>query len=204
MVPVLDKTGEWTASLIQRYVMYIAALPLVSSYCGLTSSMFAVESLAFNAYWLYLAHQFRQKRSNRNAQRVFRASLWYLPLMLTLMVYHSRNWDNSESREAELLNGAVDGSRVAAVGEVSEADRPDRLTRSDEMGEQIERGLIALRRGLSSVCPHEQLAIGDSVPQYCPPTIMDRSLKIQDAAVLANAHPTPQQQDPDKIEKEHQ
>ena len=38
-----------------------------------------------------------QARTTRNAQKIFRHSLWYLPVVLSLMVYHSKNWDRDRS-----------------------------------------------------------------------------------------------------------
>ena len=73
---------------MHRYAIYLAALPLVTSAAGITSSMFAVESLAFNGYLLYLTTNFVKETTNANASKVFKCSLWYLPLLMTLMVYH--------------------------------------------------------------------------------------------------------------------
>eukprot|EP00941_MAST-03F_sp_MAST-3F-sp1_P002398 g2398.t1 len=147
MVPVLDKTGVWTSSLIQRYIAYLAPLPILSSYIGLTSSMFAVESLVFNGYWFWMAHKFSKKRTNKGAQQVFRASLWYLPLVLTLMVYHSRNWEKEEEKKENssqwIPNIGID---------------PSARARGDKLGNWAEMQLGVLRQKCSSICPHEWLA----------------------------------------------
>jgi hypothetical protein len=86
--PLTDPAGEKTAAAVHRYAIYLAALPLVTSAAGITSSMFAVESLAFNGYLLYLTTNFVKDTTNANASKVFKCSLWYLPLLMTLMVYH--------------------------------------------------------------------------------------------------------------------
>jgi protoheme IX farnesyltransferase len=159
MVPVLDRTGAWTASLIQRYIAYLTPLPILASYAGLTSSMFAVESLAFNGYWLWMAHKFKQKRSNRGAQRVFRASLWYLPVVMTLMVYHSRNWAETTEEERDTRDAA----------RTSEG--------ADWLGRFADPAMRAVRRQFSALCPHEWVA-GDAdalekaapaAKAFCPP-----------------------------------
>ena len=102
MLPVVDTDcGRRTARAILRHTMYLSSIPIVASLSGITSSMFAIESLAFNSYIIYLATRFHKKRSNRNAQQVFRSSLWYLPLTLSLMVYHSKNWSDKDVEESE-------------------------------------------------------------------------------------------------------
>jgi heme o synthase len=113
MLPVVDsKCGLRTARAILRHTMYLSSIPIVASLTGITSSMFAIESLAFNSYIIYLATQFHKKRSNRNAQQVFRSSLWYLPLTLSLMVYHSKNWSDKEDGDEETsIDRFVDNMR---------------------------------------------------------------------------------------------
>ena len=98
MVPCADPTGMRTAAIVRKYTAALLPLPAVAVACGLTSSMFAIEAFAVNSYWLYQAQQFYQKPSNGNARRVFRTSLWYLPVVLGLMVFHSRHWIDSEDR----------------------------------------------------------------------------------------------------------
>lgn len=97
MLPVVDKEGGMrTARAVLRHSLYLCPLPVLASLGGITSSMYAIESIAFNSYLVFLATRFYRKRSNKNAQKVFLASLWYLPLSLALMVYHSSNWKHSE------------------------------------------------------------------------------------------------------------
>lgn len=96
MVPVNDPHGDRTSDLITRYTYYLSTLPFVSTYLGVTSSMFAIEGLALNGYALYVAHKFQQDRSNQNARKVFLTSLWYLPSFLTLFILHSKTWKEEE------------------------------------------------------------------------------------------------------------
>jgi heme O synthase-like polyprenyltransferase len=77
MVPVNDSPPfDRTASLVSRYSVYLATLPLLSCAFDLTSPMFAVEGLALNGYALYVAHKFNRERTNANARKVFTTSLW--------------------------------------------------------------------------------------------------------------------------------
>lgn len=106
MVPVADPTGIRTAKLVEKYSAYLIPLPLVASAMEITSYMFAVESIFINGYVYYLARKFAQESNNKNAKAVFKSSLWYLPLMLTLMVYHSKQWGESDDVDAKSINSA--------------------------------------------------------------------------------------------------
>lgn len=152
MVSVADEAGHRTAGLVRRYSLYMAALPLAASFCGVTSAMYAVEGVAVNAYALYLAQRFHQKPNNANAQRVFLASLWYLPLMMFLMVFHSRNWDDNKAK-APLAQAAADAAALDAH-RCSSAAKP------------VDRAVAAARGELSGLCPHEVLKLPscDSCP----------------------------------------
>lgn len=101
MVPVNDSEtrGDRTSALIQRYTCYLSTVPIVSSVLGVTSSMFAVEGVALNAYALYVARKFDQDRTNTNAKKVFFTSLWYLPVFMTLFIIHSRRWKDEQKDE---------------------------------------------------------------------------------------------------------
>eukprot|EP00567_Pseudictyota_dubia_P014290 CAMPEP_0197441960 /NCGR_PEP_ID=MMETSP1175-20131217/8088_1 /TAXON_ID=1003142 /ORGANISM="Triceratium dubium, Strain CCMP147" /LENGTH=474 /DNA_ID=CAMNT_0042972341 /DNA_START=37 /DNA_END=1461 /DNA_ORIENTATION=+ len=101
MVPVNDPDGDRTADLISRYTWYLSAIPLASSALSVTSSMFAVEGVALNAYALYVAKRFDRDRSNANARKVFLTSLWYLPCLMTLFILHSRKWREEEEATDE-------------------------------------------------------------------------------------------------------
>ncbi|KAH8086043.1 hypothetical protein JL720_7243 [Aureococcus anophagefferens] len=89
MVPVRDKAGHRTASLIGRYAVYSTALPVLAYATGATSAMFALEGTALNAALLAAAAKFHGQRTTANARLVFRATLLYLPLILFFFVLHS-------------------------------------------------------------------------------------------------------------------
>jgi protoheme IX farnesyltransferase len=99
MVSSSDPTGFRTGGLILEYSSYLAMFPLLSCAAGHTSPMFLLEASAANAYLLYLAKEFKANRSNANARKVFLCSLWYLPLLLTAYVFHSREWNESTVHE---------------------------------------------------------------------------------------------------------
>jgi protoheme IX farnesyltransferase len=90
MVPVNDPSGERTAALIFNYSLAMLPLPIIAAVTDVTSWMYALEGCAMTSYAVYLAGAFKEERSNENARRVFKCSLWYLPLSLALFVFHRK------------------------------------------------------------------------------------------------------------------
>lgn len=74
--------------------------------------MFAVEGTAFNAYLLYQAHRFGRDKSKANAREVFKASLWHLPAVLALFVFHSRRWEREDKVEDEPIGNLIQRMRT--------------------------------------------------------------------------------------------
>jgi protoheme IX farnesyltransferase len=158
MVPCADPTGKRTASLVMRYSLYLAPIPIVASLCDATSYMFAVEGSVINAYALYLAHNFYKKPTNGAAQKVFLCSLWYLPVMLGCMVFHSQNWLSEEEKEGKKRSMY----REAFLGEVDEDNIPlmESVVATDDntsMSHRVVSKIRGLRQQLKQVCVHETL-----------------------------------------------
>jgi len=99
MVPCLEEDGEKTANLIVRYAWYLSTIPIIATATQVTSSMFALEGIALNAYALTVAHKFRNERTNANARKVFLTSLWYLPCLLMLFLIHSKVWHEDKDKD---------------------------------------------------------------------------------------------------------
>lgn len=87
-------------------------IPLAAAALDATSWMFAVEGTAFNAYLLHQAYRFDRDRTNSNARHVFKASLWHLPAVLALFVFHSRRWEQEDRAEDEQLGGLIQKMRT--------------------------------------------------------------------------------------------
>lgn len=87
--------------ILYRYSAYLTPLPIIATATGVTGSMFALEGSLLNAYLLYLANKFSGQRSDENARKVFRCSLWYLPVLLSAFVFHSRNWATAKDQKEE-------------------------------------------------------------------------------------------------------
>ena len=105
MLSSYEVDGERTSSAIMRNAAYLSAVPLVSTFAGVTSSMFALEGIVLNSYAMWVANRFRQERTNANARKVFLTSLWYLPSWLVLFLLHSKVWD--EDHDQDVLRDAV-------------------------------------------------------------------------------------------------
>ena len=100
-----ERDGERTSSVIMKYSVYLSTVPFVSTFTGVTSSMFALEGIVLNSYALWVANRFRMERTNTNARKVFLTSLWYLPCWLMLFLLHSKVWD--EDHDRDVLRDAV-------------------------------------------------------------------------------------------------
>lgn len=133
MVPVSDPTGKRTAWYALRSAVALATLPFAAAAVGVASPMFAVEGAVLNAYFLWLAGRFYAAPSDATARALFRASLWYLPLLMGLLVFHSVHWQAQQAAGVEAGSGAeaevagaqpLEGGLVlgGAAGEEGEAD----------------------------------------------------------------------------------
>jgi hypothetical protein len=87
-----DPMGARTASRTLAYTAALSALPVAASAAEVTGPMFAIEGSVLNAYMLYLAWRFYKNTSDDSAKRLFFATLWYLPVLMTLMAFHAAGW----------------------------------------------------------------------------------------------------------------
>ena len=112
MIPLHDPAGERTSALCLEYSLYLAALPPICWAAGLTSCMFAIESVAFNGALLLAAWRFHSNssRGQAHARRLFLVSLGYLPLFFGCLLLHQRRQTHSatveEDEEATLAHAA--------------------------------------------------------------------------------------------------
>jgi len=150
MVPVYDTSGSHTARLISRHAMALACVPLGAAFLGVASPMFAVEGLVINAYFLSLTRAFSKDPSDANARAIFKASLWYLPLLLILFVFHANHWLAKE--EEVRLNDLVGPPLPSAT--VGGGSRGGGL-RGVGWGDALENGIGTLRWWGRELCLHE-------------------------------------------------
>ena len=90
MLPVLDPTGHLTFRVLLMFAFLLLPLGLVIFLAGIAGRWFAVGSLVLGFWWAAFGVNLLHSGSDRDARRVFLASLIYLPAMLGLMVADSR------------------------------------------------------------------------------------------------------------------
>jgi protoheme IX farnesyltransferase len=86
MLPLGDPTGRITFEVTMLYALALVPLGLASFLAGLTGWVSVIGSLALGGVFFALTLQLRRRRGDREARRVFLASLAYLPLLLGLFV----------------------------------------------------------------------------------------------------------------------
>ncbi len=101
MLSVTDPTGRSVGRESLVYTAGLAALPFATVAAGVTAPMFAVWTAPINAYALYSTVLFAREATDENAKRVFMWSLWYLPVCMALMMFHSSAWGAGDAKQAE-------------------------------------------------------------------------------------------------------
>lgn len=170
MVACNDPTGDRSAILIRNYAVLLASVPLLSTWLGMTSTMFAVEGTLLNAYFLYLTHRFSKQHSNANARRIFLTSLWYLPLLLAGYVFYNRNWDSDNVKDIERKKiEKVDGQGPAPVPAEADSALAVSTTSTKDaavltgsytntrLTELVAERMDSAREALRGVCLHEMI-----------------------------------------------
>ncbi|OQS03710.1 protoheme IX farnesyltransferase [Thraustotheca clavata] len=150
MIPCADPTGKRTAGVIMRYALALSALPVAAAATGATSYMFAVEGLGINAYAVHLARKFYTNPSTANANKVFFCSLWYLPAVLGLMVFHSNNWKNDEVVEKE-------GQHQSLLDVLAPSSEDTIEFKTAPVADRLKEFVLSTRAQLKEVCLHEYL-----------------------------------------------
>jgi len=104
MLPVVDPTGRITFPVTVFFAMLHLPLGLMVTLSGVAGPWFALGSLGLGLWWCWLGLRLYRSHSDRDARRVFLASLVYLPLALLLMLADSGPgraedvWMNSSTR----------------------------------------------------------------------------------------------------------
>lgn len=92
MLGVLDPHKNATVAL--RYaLLLVPATSILMPLSGLTTWAFALTSMVPHAVCINAAYQFWRFGGEKHARKVFQHSLWYLPVLLGLMMFHKRGMD---------------------------------------------------------------------------------------------------------------
>ena len=85
MVAVLNPRACTSSALNHTLALTIMCCWL-APVLGLTTWNFAIDSFAFNLYFVYLAVQFKRLGDANSSRKLFRYSLAYLPFIILLML----------------------------------------------------------------------------------------------------------------------
>jgi protoheme IX farnesyltransferase len=89
MIPVDDPTGRKTSRSMILWCVVLVAASLLPLARGRTDWVYLVGALALGAFFLRSTLRFRADRTERQARRVLRVSILYLPAMMALLLVHS-------------------------------------------------------------------------------------------------------------------
>ncbi len=97
-----------TSSALSHSVALLVMCSYLAPMLQLTTWNFAIDSLPFNLYFIYLAFQFKRNADAQSSRKLFRYSLIYLPMVILLMLITKypiestpHNLDELKSRELE-------------------------------------------------------------------------------------------------------
>jgi heme o synthase len=158
MAPVTDPNGKRTAMLSLRSAFALAGVPVVAAIAGVTNPMFAVEGVLLNAVFLRQAWRFYAAPGDATARAVFRTSLWYLPVLLCLFVFHSSHWVEQEQAQ-EAQDAAAVGALPLPLPAPNEAVAADGSGIDVVVADVLRHGVLVatdtLRHAGKALCVHE-------------------------------------------------
>ncbi|EJF55849.1 protoheme IX farnesyltransferase [Dichomitus squalens LYAD-421 SS1] len=92
MLCVLDPHKNATVAL-RHALLLVPATSILFPLAGLTTWGFALTSIVPHAICVDAAYKFWKFGGEKQARKVFQHSLWYLPVLLGLMMFHKRGMD---------------------------------------------------------------------------------------------------------------
>ena len=120
MLACTDPKGNALISLVASLSLFPICFGMTA--IGVTSPCFVATSSVVNGAMAYWAWRFyRENTSDSTARKLFRTSLFHLPLLVMLMLIHKRNWPHAEERRNGSLHQALHGP----FGVYSESDSID-------------------------------------------------------------------------------
>ncbi|THV07907.1 protoheme IX farnesyltransferase [Dendrothele bispora CBS 962.96] len=107
MLSVLDPNKNALVSL-RHAVLLTSTCSILIPLSGLTTWWFALTSLPANLICLEAAWRFWKEGGDKQAMKVFRHSLWYLPVILGLMMFHKQGiaWPVQSSLGSDSPDGS--------------------------------------------------------------------------------------------------
>lgn len=117
MLAVINPSQNALVAL-RHAILLVPICSILIPLAGLTSWTFAVVSLPVNLICVRSAWRFWKSGSEKHARRVFQQSLWYLPVVLGLMMFHKRgvdwsSWVGMQEDEKGLSDNPVSSNVIS-------------------------------------------------------------------------------------------
>ncbi|XP_057980427.1 protoheme IX farnesyltransferase, mitochondrial [Malania oleifera] len=93
MFSLADASGQRTASVAFRNCLYLVPLGFLAYDWGVTSGWFCLESCLLTLAISASAFKFYRSRTTKSARRMFHASLLYLPVFMSGLLFHRLSGD---------------------------------------------------------------------------------------------------------------
>ncbi|KAL9237737.1 hypothetical protein vseg_012251 [Gypsophila vaccaria] len=105
MISLFDVSGRRTALVALRNCLYLIPLGYVAYEWGLTSGWFCLESSLLTLAISATAVSFYYNRTTKNARRMFLASLLYLPVFMSGLMFHRlyNNWQTCLDSDSTMV-----------------------------------------------------------------------------------------------------
>ncbi|XP_008218778.1 PREDICTED: protoheme IX farnesyltransferase, mitochondrial isoform X1 [Prunus mume] len=107
MLSLADASGQKTALVALRNCVYLIPLGFLAYDWGMTSGWFCLESTLLTLAITATAFSFHQDRSTHKARKMFHASLLYLPVFMSGIMFH-RLSDNQQCLTEENSESSVE------------------------------------------------------------------------------------------------
>lgn len=99
-----------------RYTAALMGLCYLAPILNVTNWWFAVTSTPLNAYFLYLAWKFHKHSDSKSSRKLFRFSLFHLPILMALMLVNKKQWYKKQDEKQEItIHKKVEGSNIYAI-----------------------------------------------------------------------------------------
>ncbi|VDK61784.1 unnamed protein product [Cylicostephanus goldi] len=85
---------------IRHSLALVGLCSVAAPLTNLTTITFAIDSLPVNAYLCWLAYKFYKAPDAQNSRRLFFYSLFYLPVIMTLMVVSKFGRNDAQKKSA--------------------------------------------------------------------------------------------------------
>lgn len=138
MISLADASGQRTASVALRNCLYLVPLGYLAYDWGVTSGWFCLESSLITLAISTAAFSFYRDRTTQKARKMFHASLLYLPVFMSGLLFH-RLSDNQQSlaeEHSEKIVGLSSSSETAPV-ESDDINRKKNLSYYSSIGRQV-------------------------------------------------------------------